>query len=211
MINLICDRALMAGRQAEASKITEEHVRRAAGALGFAIPRTRVRRELAPLSGLVRRRAAVTAGLLLIVAGAAAAGAVVVFGDPRDLVSGPTLPRAAAAPRPAIPTGLAPVSMPTAQDLAAPPPLEAGPFSVLVGTFDDYRRVARVCGELSARGLPYYTVDLTFGAGDVRRRVLVGRFPTHEAAEGARSKIEDLAAEARVIPGELERLRTVPP
>jgi hypothetical protein len=205
IINLVCDRALMAGRQAEVSKITEQHVRLAADALGLAISKTRMRPELTLAAGGWRLRVAVgAAGLLALVA-----GGVVVVGDPLELVTDPALPPIEPAPRPVVFPGLTAVSAPTATDIVVPP-LDTGAFSVLVGTFDDYRHVTRVCGELRTRGLSYYTLDLVYGEGDVRRRVLIGRFPTRDAAEEARGKIEGVVADARVIPGELERLRTVP-
>jgi type II secretory pathway predicted ATPase ExeA len=205
IINLVCDRALMAGRQAEVSKITEQHVRLAADALGLAVPKTRMRPELTLAAGGWRRRVAVgAAGLLALVA-----GGVVALGDPLDFVRDAALPPIEPAPRPVVFPGLAAVSAPTAMDVVVPP-LDAGAFSVLVGTFDDYRHVTRVCGELRARGLSCYTLDLVYGEGDVRRRVLIGRFATREAAEEARGKIEGVVADARVIPGELERLRAVP-
>lgn len=206
IINLICDRALMAGRQAEASKITDEYVRVAASALGLAIPKTRMRPALARLGRGSRLGFAVAGTALLVVV----AGSVVYFyfGDPRGLMGDPVLPAVRAAPS-RVGAALPPLDLSAAPDPVVPPP-EAGPYSVLVGTFDSYLQVARVCGELRTRGLPFYTVDLSFGAGDVRRRVLVGRFPTREAAEAARGKLEGVVADARVIPGELERLRAVP-
>src|SRR5688572_23552504 len=45
VINLICDRSLMAARQKETSRITEEHVVQAAGQLNLEIPKHKIKGE----------------------------------------------------------------------------------------------------------------------------------------------------------------------
>src|SRR5687767_2471297 len=47
MINLLCDRALMMGCEAQTSRITEEHIVKAAAQLGHEIPKGKVRGERA--------------------------------------------------------------------------------------------------------------------------------------------------------------------
>jgi hypothetical protein len=46
--------------------------------------------------------------------------------------------------------------------------------------------------------------------GDIQRRILLGRYATRADADAARQKLGPLGATARVIPGELERLRVIP-
>jgi cell division septation protein DedD len=81
---------------------------------------------------------------------------------------------------------------------------------VLVGTFDSARRVDLIDAALRAQRLPVYMLDVSFGPADIRRRVLVGRYPTQEEADAVRQKLGPAINAARVIPGELERLRLVP-
>jgi len=56
-----------------------------------------------------------------------------------------------------------------------------------------------------------YTIDIMMAPDDVRRRILIGRFPTREDAEAAKQKLGPLAANARVIPGTQERVRVLLP
>jgi hypothetical protein len=48
------------------------------------------------------------------------------------------------------------------------------------------------------------------GPGDVQRRVLLGRYPTLDEAEKVRASLGPVLNSARVIRGELERLRVIP-
>jgi cell division septation protein DedD len=93
-----------------------------------------------------------------------------------------------------------------------PPPPIRGAFSILVGTYDSARQVELVARTLQAQKLPIYLVDVLQPEGDILRRVLVGRYGTKEEAERVRSGLGPvLSSTSRVIPGELERLRVVPP
>lgn len=69
MINLICDRALMAACQHQTERVDDEHVRAAASALGLSVPR-RTARPGRPLA----RRLALAAGALALLAALVAAG-----------------------------------------------------------------------------------------------------------------------------------------
>jgi hypothetical protein len=62
---------------------------------------------------------------------------------------------------------------------------------------------------LLAQRLPVYTVDVPLGPGDLRRRLLVGRFQTREDADSALATIAALAPGATIILGARERWRTV--
>jgi len=81
---------------------------------------------------------------------------------------------------------------------------------VLVGTFDSARQVELREAALRAQRLPIYLIDVILAPGDVRRRVLIGRYATREEADAVRQKLGPAMDEARVIPGELERLRILP-
>jgi hypothetical protein len=63
---------------------------------------------------------------------------------------------------------------------------------------------------LRSQRLPVYAIDVWFGVDDIRRRVLVGRYPTREDAEAVKQKLGPAMNDARVIPGAIEWLRLVP-
>jgi cell division septation protein DedD len=90
-----------------------------------------------------------------------------------------------------------------------PAPME-GSFSVVIGTFDSVRQVEFVEESLLGQKLPVYTVDILMPAGDIQRRVLIGRYATREEAEAARQGLDATLSAARVIPGVMERLRVLP-
>ena len=90
------------------------------------------------------------------------------------------------------------------------PPALPGSFSVVIGTFDSVRQVEFVEEALRGQKLPVYTVDILMPAGDIQRRVLIGRYATREEAESARQALDATMSTARVIPGVMERLRMLP-
>jgi hypothetical protein len=55
-----------------------------------------------------------------------------------------------------------------------------------------------------------YTVDILMPAGDIQRRVLIGRYATREEAEAARQALDATMSAARVIPGMMERVLVLP-
>lgn len=205
LINLICDRALMAGREALTLTIDDGLVGKAARTLGLEMPPraggfARLRQMSAQMS-----RAAVIA--LVAAVGLVSLGAIVAaVGNPLALVGGSELP---AVQHPtALPT--APAAAPVLLDLAArlePPPFTAGPFSVLVGTFVEPTIATSTVATLRAQGLPVYVVDVAFSETDVRRRILLGRYVTRAEALAAQRKLADTFADALVIFGWQERMR----
>jgi cell division septation protein DedD len=72
------------------------------------------------------------------------------------------------------------------------------------------RQVEFVEESLRARKFPVYTVDILMPAGDIQRRVLIGRYATREEAEAARQGLDATMSAARVIPGMMERVRVLP-
>jgi general secretion pathway protein A len=208
MINLLCDRGLMVGCEAQTSRITEEHIVKAAAQLGHEIPKGKVRGErAAPRSPSARRRL-----ILLILAAliAAAAAALYFVGNPLARVSSGPLPAIKGRPSPVVPLLVESLPVPAEIPAIGPPPPMPGSFSVLVGTYDSAKQVAAVESVLRSQRLPVYMIDIPYAIDDVRRRVLVGRYLTREEADAVRQKLGPVMNDARVIPGEVERLRTVP-
>jgi len=208
MINLLCDRALMVACEVQTSRIAEEHVVTAAGQIGLEVPKGKVRGERST-AAVRKSRVDWGVGSLLLVA--ALAGATYYFlGNPVELFSpsAPPAVRRAAAPR--LPATILPLAVPPGPPVVGAPPAIAGSFSVLVGTFATAREVEMHEAALRAQRLPLYLIDVVLAPGDVRRRILVGRYPTREEADAVRQKLGPAMNDARVIPGELERLRVVP-
>jgi hypothetical protein len=54
-------------------------------------------------------------------------------------------------------------------------------------------------------------VDVLQPAGDMMRRIFLGRYATREEAERVRSGLAPPLSSSRVIPGELERRFVIPP
>jgi cell division septation protein DedD len=208
MINLLCDRALMVACEAQTSRITEEQVVLSAAQIGLDVPKGKVKGERSAAAVRSSKRSWVLAAILLI---AAIAGAVYyAVGNPIELLSAAPMPTTRRPPARPLPARIAALAVPAGPLEIGPPPQVAGSFSVLVGTFDTARQVDRLEAELRAQRLPVYLLDVVIAPGDVQRRVLVGRYPTQEEADAVRQKLGPAMNQARVIPGEIERLRIVP-
>jgi alkylated DNA nucleotide flippase Atl1 len=209
MINLLCDRALMEACQKQVSRIAEEHVVPAAALLNMEIPRGKVRAELAAaaVAGTSRRTLAIGVVVLAI---AVIGAAIYSLGNPLELFAAGAPPGVRTAPAKALPPAIAALPAPAGMPAVAPPPPQPGSVSILVGTYDSARQVQTVETVLREKQLPVYAIDIVMAAGDVQRRVLLGRYATREEADAARQKLGPLGIAARVIPGELERLRVIP-
>jgi general secretion pathway protein A len=212
MINLLCDRALMAGCEQQTSRITEDHVVGAAAQVGQDIPKGKIKGERAGTDAAApRSRRTRLLVLSAVILAAIAAGIYLLFGNPVDLLrAGPPTtpsppPRVFAEPLVALP---APADLPVATPI--PPPI-AESFSLLVGTYDNARDVQRVETLLKSRQQAPYTIDVLMAPGDLRRRVLLGRYATREEAEAARANLGKEFATAVVILGWQERLRVIRP
>lgn len=207
MINLLCDRALMIGCEAQTSRIAEEHVVQAAAQIGLEIPKGKVRGDRpASAAAPSRLRALLVVVLVLVAIGG---GATYFLGNPLELLR-PAEPPPVRPPAVPLPERVAARAVPAGMPVIGPPPPIPGSFSVLIGTFDAARRVEVVDAALQAQRLPVYMLDVIMAPGDIRRRVLVGRYPSQEEADAVRQKLGPTMNDARVIPGELERLRLVP-
>lgn len=208
MINLLCDRALMVACESQTSRITEEQVVQSAGQIGLEVPKGKIKGERSAAATRSSRRSWVLAALLVL---AAAGGAVHYFlGNPVELFGAAAMPSVRRAPPAPLPARIAAQAAPAGRPEIGPPPAVPGSFSVLIGTFDTARQVDRLAAELHAQRLPAYLLDVVIAPGDVQRRVLVGRYPTEEEADAVRQKLGPAMNQARVIPGEVERLRIVP-
>jgi general secretion pathway protein A len=210
VINLICDRSLMVASQRQVSRINEDHVVGAATHLNIDVPKNKVKGERPEGEAMPSRQwlaAAVAAVLLLAVLGGVAA----VTGNPIALfepLETPVPPRAA---QQWLPPNLAPLAVPAGMPIVGPPPPIPGSFSILIGTYDSARQVELVEHTLQEQKLPIYRVDFLRPAGDVVRRILVGRYATQAEAEQVRARLGPALSSALVIPGEFERLRVIPP
>ena len=208
MINLLCDRALMMGCEAQTSRISEEHVVQAAAQLGHEIPKGKIRGDRATSHSSSSRRTVILVILLTLIT---AAGAAFYFlGNPMELAGSGPAPVIKGRPAAVVPLRVEALAVPAETAVIAPPPPMPGSFSVLVGTYDSPRQVAVVESALRSLRLPIYLIDIPYAMDDVRRRVLVGRYATREEADAVRQKLGPVMNDARVIPGEIERLRIVP-
>ena len=203
MINLICDRALMTGCQAQTDRITESSILGGARALGLSLPASVQRRGLTRrVAGRALRIAAV---LLLLILVALVGFAIYVYGNPLALFTGgvPDIPRA-----PALATLPAAIASPPPEDVPSltPPPPGVRGYSVLVGSFDDPRDASRVERVLRTQNFPVFAIDLAGRDGAVRRRLFVGRFATRDLASAAQQKVAFAFPSARLTTPSEERL-----
>jgi general secretion pathway protein A len=203
MINLICDRALMVGCQAQTDRITETAIMEGAAVLGLKPPAALQRRG-------ARRRAAgkavrVAAVLTAVILVPLAAFAVYWLGNPLTFF-GDTEPVAPRAPLVAtLPPAIAPPPPDDVPSLS-PPPIGTRGYSVLVGSFDDPRDATRVERVLRTQNFPVFAIDLTGRDGAIRRRLFVGRFATRDLASAAQQKVASVFPSARLTTASEERL-----
>ena len=213
MINLLCDRALMVGCEKQTNKITEEHVAGAATQLGLEVPKGKFKPEKATASSDAAPRSNRVALLAVLVIVAAIAGVYAWVGNPMDLLKAGPPPSAPRPPAKRPPVRLAALPAPAEIPMAVPiPPPQPGSFVILVGTFDNARLVKDAETKLAAlkQPKPYY-IDILMAPGDLQRRLLLGRFPTRDAADAALKALGPGLATARVLPSEQERLRVLVP
>ena len=207
VINLICDRSLMVASQRLVSRINEDHVVGAATQLSIDVPKNKVKGERPEGEAVPSRQWLAAAIVALLVLGGVAA----MTGYPIALFEaplGPPVPRAA--PK-WMPPHAAPLAVPAGMPVVGPPPPIPGSFSILIGTYDSARQVELVERILQEQKLPIYRLDFLRPAGDVVRRILVGRYATQAEAEQVRARLGPALSSAFVIPGEFERLRVIPP
>jgi cell division septation protein DedD len=194
----------------QVSRVTEDHVVGAATHLSIDVPKGKVKGERPEGEAEpVNRRWLVIAVLAAVLA--LAGGVYALLGNPFELLTSavePALPRVQDT---WLPANVAPLPVPAAMPVIAAPPPMPGSFSILIGTYDSARQVEIIERRLRERKLPVYMVDVLQPAGDILRRIYVGRYPTREEAERVRSGLDPiLSASSRVIPGEIERMRVLP-
>src|SRR5687767_6027841 len=210
MINLICDRSLMVACKHEVSRINEDHVVGAATHLSIDVPKNKVKGERSEPEPVPSRRRWVAAAIVVLLA--LAVGTVAWIGNPLELFEAPIDPGLPTVGEKWQPPPVAALAVPPGMPVIGPPPPVPGSFSILVGTYDSARQVELVARTLDAQKLPIYLIDVLQPEGDILRRVFVGRYATKEEAERVRSGLGPvLSSTSRVIPGELERLRVIPP
>jgi general secretion pathway protein A len=202
-INLICDRALMAGCQARTERIGAPLVLEAASALELAVPRSAQRRDAVRTVRRTWRAAAAVAALAAL---GLVGSFVYAFGNPLELLSGASLPSPPNTPR--LSTSLAARSPgpPQAVPALTPPPLGTSGYSVFVAAFDRPRDAARAESVLRARHLPVYAIDVRTDDGPVRRRLFVGRFASRSQADAAHKEVAAVFTSARVTTPAQERI-----
>jgi general secretion pathway protein A len=201
VINLLCDRALMASADAQTDRITEAHVQEAAGNLGLA-----AKAESAFQPRWPSRRAMQAAGIAaLVVLGLITGGYALISGTP--LAGGAATPPAVKMPALSS-LGVATPSLtpPDALPSIAPPDIEKGAFSVIVGTYDTPRETEAIIRTLHERGLPAYAVDITMPDGIRRRRILLGRYVVREDAVKVRTDVSATFPDTRLVYGWFERV-----
>jgi general secretion pathway protein A len=196
LVNLLCDRALLAAYSARTNRVTDEMVHRAAESLELEEPRPE-------RFGWFRRRASVVvtaagASISLAVAGGLVApvlrasahhdhsAGAVAMAAPAALAE----PAAAATPGPPVSAVAAPAGEPEGEP--TPPQESAHRYAVLAGSFPIKElaadggaaggRLATVTSRLEALGLAPRLVDVDLKARGQWRRVLVGDFATLDEA-----------------------------
>ena len=192
MINLLCDRALMAACEKQTSRIAEEHVvarRRRSSAME--IPKGKIKGERAG-SGRAGAGAAHAGASPRCSSSSRIGGAAVWFlGNPLELLSAG---RAAGVPRPPSDdrcrSRLVRVAGARRRCRGRAATADAGivldPDRHLRQRRGRCTRRARCCARSR---LPVYTIDVLMAPDDLQRRVLLGRYPTREEAEAARQKL----------------------
>jgi general secretion pathway protein A len=202
IINLLCDRALMAGAEAQTLTISDDLVRRAAEALGLAaaIPAPAAstvagRRGALRVAGIA---IAALAAVLLAVYAVSFTAASSLTGVEPPLVMPPSA--AALGVRQA-----APLPVPQETASLSAPNIETGAFSVVAGTYATPREAEQAIKTLRERRLPVYAVDVRIEDA-VRRRVMVGRFRVRDEAVKVQSDLAPSFPEARIVYGWFERV-----
>jgi general secretion pathway protein A len=182
LINLICDRALLAGYADRANRIDARLVRRAAESLGL-------RRPGADLAGWARQRLApvmgVTVAATVIAASSAALTYQIVQRSP--VAAGPVAIAGAGPPSPERLTRLS-LAMPAPDQR---PAAIGSAYSVLIGSYPSEEEASAMTNRLRTLGHRAYHVPSDAASDRVSWDVLVGRFAT---------KTEAAAAEVRLAP-----------
>jgi type II secretory pathway predicted ATPase ExeA len=211
LINLICDRALLAGFSGQTSRITPDIVTHAAVSLDLRVPV--LRRSL----WLRRRSSLLAAAAVVLLASALAVGATAYLYE-RFAIG--TVQASVSAAGSASLAGAAVRSRETRRDRDERPPLAVvqpvrrelptqAAYSVLVGSFQVLGAdgaAAQREGEvrsltewLEASGFPVYYADVDLGPSGRWQRVLAGAYTDAIAARVGEATLRQQGADARVV------------
>jgi general secretion pathway protein A len=206
VINLVCDRALMAGAQARTDKISEEFILQAAAALDLPVPPGAQRRDA--FRKVAARSAPRGAARWLVVAALAAAAVYSHYtqGNPVDQLGEAEPPAVGAPQTQTLRAAPPPPAPPEGRPTLTPPPAFPGSHAVIVGTYLTPQEASTAERTLRERALPVYAIDLRYADG-VRRRLLIGRYRSRAEAERARADVATLFADARVAHWSEESIR----
>jgi general secretion pathway protein A len=207
MINLLCDRALMAGREREADRISDAEVRAGAAAIGLRTPAATKVPVRTALTGEALKRVLPAGAAAALLAGLVATAWLV--GNPfagADAAEVPMPPPPPPLTLPAAPD--APTSPWVLLPLTPPPPI-GGSLSLLVGRYDNAADAAAAASRLLARELPAYIVDVRVVPTAIERRVLVGRYTSRAEAVAVQSTLAGDFPDVRVVFGWQEGLRRI--
>lgn len=208
MINLVCDRGLMAGREAEVDKVTDAEIVAGAEALGLPVPKGAQRREQWKRAGVRARRAGLVATLVVIAA--AAGAAVFLLGNPLEwLANTPPTPPAAPAAR-ALAAPLAVPGEPGPGVVLTPPTPVDNSLALVFGRFDNADDAGRLADRLAGLGLPVYLVDVRLSPTELERRVLVGRYRSRGEAASVQAEYAADFPGIQLIPGWREAAPDLP-
>jgi general secretion pathway protein A len=191
LINLICDRALLAGYSVRASRITPEMVTHAAQSLEVQTPS-------APRFGWIGRRASLVAAAAVVLVSSAIAVGITAYLYQR--FADVTVAHAATTTPAVLPARVAPI----AAMMPAPPPLvdrqlpADASFTILVSSYpladstavDDTQALT---GWLEAAGFRVFYADVDLGSHGRWQRVLAGAYTDPDTA---RRDVERLKAAA---------------
>jgi general secretion pathway protein A len=183
LINLICDRALLAGFSARVSRITHEMVKQAAASLEVQTPASPY------WSWIRRRRSLLTAAAVVLLASAAGAGATAYlyqrFADvtiARSIPAAPTI-------QPSVPAPIASASpayplVQAALDRQMPPDAA---FTILVGSYAigdpaSANDVQSLTDWLEGAGYRVFYAEVELGSHGRWQRVLAGAYTEADAA-----------------------------
>ena len=207
VINLVCDRALMAGAEARTDKISDEFILQAAAAIDLPVPPGAERRDA--FRRVAARSVPRKAALWLVVAAVAATAVYYWFasvGNPLDLFGAAAPPAVGAPPSQALRAAPPPPAPPEGRPTLTPPPAFPGSHAVIVGTYRTPQEASTAERTLRTRALPVYAIDLRYADG-VRRRLLIGRYRSRAEAEKAREEVATAFADARVAHWSEENIR----
>ena len=204
VINLICDRALMAASDARTDQLSEEFIHKAATALDLTVPPKPQRRAV--FEPLANRSALRGMTLLLVAVGAFLVAILFFIGNPLNLLSRADPPAVTTPPSTPLRAAPLPPQPPEGRPTLMPPPAFPGSHAVIVGTYRTPQEASTAEQALRERALPVYALDLRYADG-VRRRLLIGRYRSRAEAERARADVATVFANARVAHWSEESIR----